>query len=101
MTAWRKFVISRITGNTTFEVTDDLNFPKETDWQKAVHELEQSQIDLLAAVEKFPGPRLEEIVPHSSYQYSFYTLLHGIIHHDLYHTGQIMLIRKSLEQQTV
>ncbi|HEY3402728.1 MAG TPA: DinB family protein [Ohtaekwangia sp.] len=101
MTSWRSFVISRLTGNDDFEVSDELNFPKESDWQKAVLDLEKSQADLITAVENFPESRLYEVVPHGSYQYSFYTLLHGIIHHDLYHTGQIMLIRRAVEQQTV
>ena len=101
MTAWRVFVISRLTGNDSFEVTDDLNFPKETDWEKVIQNLFESQVQLLKAVELFPDSRLHEIVPHAEYRYSYYTLLHGIIHHDLYHTGQIMLIRRSLEQQTV
>jgi uncharacterized damage-inducible protein DinB len=36
---------------------------------------------------------LNEIVPGA--EYDFYTLLHGIIHHDLYHNGQVGILKKS------
>ena len=29
-------------------------------------------------------------------EYSFYFLLQGILHHDLYHLGQIALLKKAL-----
>lgn len=100
MTSWRTFVAKRLAGDTEFSVTKETNFPPTTDWAKALQELDNSQTILLEAVEKFPESRLFELVPNSNspYQYSFYILLHGIIHHDLYHTGQIMLLKKAAAQ---
>ncbi len=40
---------------------------------------------------------LDTIVPGRNY--SYYTLLHGIVNHDLYHAGQIALIKKGLGKQ--
>jgi len=40
------------------------------------------------------GARLEEITPGTSY--SNYVLLHGVIQHDLYHAGQIALLKKTM-----
>jgi uncharacterized damage-inducible protein DinB len=95
MTAWRNFVIQKLSGNADFEVSNEMNFPPTQDWTKAIAGLEKSQLALLAAIENFPEEKLTELVPKASSDYTFYTLLHGIIHHDTYHTGQISLIHKA------
>jgi uncharacterized damage-inducible protein DinB len=96
MVSWRNFVIRRINGDDAFTVTDQLNFPAATDWEATCAELEKSQHELIQAIQTLPEEKLKDIVPHGEYKYTFYTLLHGIIHHDLYHTGQIMLVKKSI-----
>jgi uncharacterized damage-inducible protein DinB len=95
MTAWRVFTSKKLRGDVDFKVEDDMNFKPLLNWDDAVKELEDSQRHLLRDIKLFPDGRLIEIVPHPTYRYTFYTLLHGIIHHDLYHTGQIALIKKS------
>jgi uncharacterized damage-inducible protein DinB len=94
MAAWRVFVVKKLQGNTEYKVTDEMNFPNPNDWSKVVEELDASQARLLEALKGFDSSKLYDPVPHGSYNYNFYTLLHGIIHHDLYHTGQIALIKK-------
>jgi uncharacterized damage-inducible protein DinB len=98
MSVWRTFVIKRLLGDNDFTINDDINFPNETDWLKAIADLDKSQSLLVETVKQFPHERLAELVPHSEFRYTFYTLLHGIIHHDLYHTGQISLIIKGNSQ---
>lgn len=95
MTSWRTFATRRLAGDDKFQVSDDMNFPKPGTWEDAVKRLKQSQEELLAVVKAFPDARLGELVPGASHKYTFYTLLHGIIQHDIYHTGQIQLILKS------
>lgn len=95
MTAWRVFVTERLVGNINFDVSEEMNFPDIKSWQKAVDELVASQKKLIAALEKFSDDRLGEVVPNRSYK--FFTMLHGIVHHDLYHLGQIVLIKKMHE----
>jgi len=101
MTAWRQFVIKRLMGDNEYQVTDDLNFPKPSSsadaWKKALKDLEQSQNEMVAAIKKFPEGKLAELVPGASHKYTWYTLLHGIIQHDVYHTGQISLLKRALE----
>ena len=92
MAAWRDFVVKRLQGNDKFEVSDEANFPKGTDWKLALTTLQQSQKDLMSAIDQFPDEKLQEIVP--TRNYDFYTMLHGIIQHDIYHTGQIVLLKK-------
>jgi len=93
MTAWRNYVTEKLKGNDTFEVSDEENFPNESNWESALANLNRSQEDLLHALEKTSDEKLQEIVPNKKYK--FFTMLHGIIHHDLYHTGQIQLIKKT------
>lgn len=92
MTSWRVFVTERLLGNEGFEVTDTLNFPVITDWLQALDSLRDSQTKLLQALEQFPSERLHEVVPNRPYK--FFTMVHGIIHHDLYHLGQIVLLKR-------
>jgi uncharacterized damage-inducible protein DinB len=94
MTAWRRYVINKLTGDINFQMTDSLNFPSETNWEYAIKKLEESQSDILASIGKFPEEKLLEPVPFATRPYNYYTLLHGIVHHDIYHAGQIMIIRK-------
>lgn len=94
MTAWRNFVINKLTGNDAFDVTEDQNFPKSSDWRKSLYELHESQQKLISAIQEFPPQKLSDKVPGRSYDY--YTLVHGIIQHDIYHIGQIQIIKKAL-----
>jgi uncharacterized damage-inducible protein DinB len=94
MTAWRTFVVKKLQGVVEYKVTDEMNFPTPEDWSKTLEELDASQSRLLDALKSFDSSKLYDPVPHGSYNYNFYTLLHGIIQHDLYHAGQIALIKK-------
>ena len=66
---------------------------KEAGWAKSLAQLERTQKSLEDAVEKFPDARLSEKV--TGRDYSFYFLLHGIVQHNLYHAGQIALLKKA------
>ncbi len=92
MTAWRNFVTKRLKGNNEFEVSEKENFPAGTDWAKALNGLQQSQGELVSAMKMFSEKKLVETVP--TREYDFYTMLYGIIQHDIYHTGQIVLLKK-------
>lgn len=94
MTAWRRYVIHKLTDDINFQMTDSLNFPSEKNWEYAIKKLEESQSDMLASIGKFSEEKLYDLVPFATHAYNYYTLLHGIVHHDIYHAGQIMIIRK-------
>lgn len=92
MTAWRKFTIERLEQNDLYEITDETNFPILTQWSAAVTGLHQTQEKLIKVLQKITDARLNDTVPNRPY--TFYTLLHGIIQHDVYHLGQLALIKK-------
>lgn len=101
MASWRQFAIRRLLGDGAYEVSPEMNFPSVANrsWEEAKEQLEESQRELIKAARAFPEDRLGELVPSSSYKYTYYTLLHGIMHHDLYHIGQIQLILKANESK--
>jgi uncharacterized damage-inducible protein DinB len=95
MVAWRTFVTRRLLGDSAFELTEADNFPETTDWATAVQKLAKSQHELLKAIDTANDSLLHEKV--NNRKYDFYVLLHGIIHHDIYHLGQIQLIKKYID----
>lgn len=96
MTSWRIFATKRLQGDTSYEVSEEMNFPKTITWEAAIKNLRSSQQALVEAAKNFPEERLGELVPSKTQKYTYYTLLHGIIQHDIYHLGQIAYIKKSL-----
>ena len=101
MAAWKTYTFRKMTGDISYEVTDDLNFPALADWPAALQRLDESHNHLLSALAGFPAEKLGEQVPGTKKALTFYSLIHGVIHHDLYHAGQIMLIRKAAREQTI
>lgn len=92
MVSWRTFVTKRLLGDNAFELSDAENFPNESNWTTAFQKLEQSQAELVKAIDSASNSLLHENV--ASRKYDFFVLLHGIIHHDIYHIGQIQMIKK-------
>jgi len=97
--AWDKVVTSRIGGTATMP-TDDENFPKvkdssETAWRRTQEQLWQTHDALVKAVAGFPDARLMERVPGKTQDYyNFFYMFSGIVQHELYHAGQIALLKK-------
>ena len=103
--AWRTFATERIKGNAEFhiEIGGEIDWPKvegasAESWQEAKTQLTNSSQILRDLLRKQEDDLLEEEV--AKKPYSFYILLHGIVQHDAYHCGQIVLTRKFLEQST-
>ena len=55
-------------------------------------ELSLSHDELVKELSTKDNDFLNETVPGSEYDY--YTLIHGIIQHDIYHAGQIVILKK-------
>ena len=68
--------------------------PGEAGWRAAVEKLRATQRALRDAVSKLPESRLHENMPGKSHSYHYELL--GIVNHDLYHAGQIALLKKGL-----
>lgn len=99
MSCWRKFVLEYLKANNTYSVeinseTDWITKYEisELSWLQALNELETNQIELANAFEKFTDEKLEELVPGK--KFSWYVMIHGLVHHDIYHSAQIAVLKK-------
>jgi uncharacterized damage-inducible protein DinB len=97
--AWDDAVCRR-TGGTAVTLSDEENFPSikdtsETAWRKALDHMKQAHNELVNSVRTFPESRLLETVPGKTQDYyNFYYMFSGIAQHELYHAGQIALLKK-------
>ncbi len=98
---WDRAVRRRIGGQTT-QPKGKKNFPpvpksssaaKQAAWRKAVSLLTRTHADLIKAVSALPEARLRDHVPGKRYDISF--MLHGVLQHELYHAGQIAILKKA------
>jgi len=71
--------------------------PGANAWNDTLRALHAAQRELREALKELPESRLAETVPGKDY--SFYVLLHGAIQHDLYHAGQIGLLKRALRSK--
>jgi len=67
----------------------------EENWRKATQELTKLNQELRQAVHAFPGALLDEPLV-SEVPYTAYTQFIGITQHQLYHAGQIALLKRAL-----
>ena len=70
-------------------------------WKAALEGLETAHRDLVAAVKALPESQLFEATNDPRNRplgpgVTYYVLLHGIVQHDVYHAGQIALLKKAL-----
>jgi uncharacterized damage-inducible protein DinB len=97
--AWDGAVRRRL-GGKAVALSDEQNFPPvrdtgETVWRKTLDHVRQVHDELVQAVSESPDTRLAEQVPgKQGAHYNFYYMLHGVVQHELYHAGQIALLKK-------
>jgi uncharacterized damage-inducible protein DinB len=96
---WERVGRARIEDSIPIDVSDEEDWPSVEDtsddaWSSTLDELRRNHEALRAAIRQLDETRLDEIVPET--QYSIYFLLHGVIQHDLYHAGQIALLKKAV-----
>lgn len=98
--AWDDAVLRR-TGGAAVNLSDQENFPPIPDtsdkaWKAAVELLKSTHDKLVKAVSAFPDSRLQERVPGKKEKYyDFYYMFSGIVQHELYHAGQIAILKKA------
>ena len=96
MTTWKDAVRRRALGEQV-PVTPEQDWPpvRETSdaaWAAALAGLRAAHADLVGVVGGLSARRLEEpLVPGGN---TGYVQLHGIVQHDLYHAGQIILLKR-------
>ena len=98
MTVWQRTVRERLQGSPIPSLPDEEDWPPVTDtspaaWAEAVREL-RAEYDLLRQEAlRWRGRDLGETT--EGQRYTVYEMLHGVIQHDLYHAGQIAVLKKA------
>ena len=95
---WDEAGLRRVSGE-KWQPKGLANFPAVTTatdgaWRKAVAATKRTHETLVKTVAGLPDSRLKERIPGK--RYDFYHLLHGIAQHELYHAGQIAILKKAL-----
>jgi uncharacterized damage-inducible protein DinB len=94
--AWDDAVRRRL-GGEALALSDEQNFPLVTDsnesaWRQALEHARRAHDELVSAVSALPDSRLGDRVPGE--KHDIYQKLHGVAQHELYHAGQIALLKK-------
>ena len=96
ITAWKKTVRRRLMGE-AIELSPRQDWPPAgktaATWRKTLKALEKARRELEKTVASLPDSRLKQIVP--GRKHTVYFMLHGLVQHDLYHAGQIALLKKA------
>jgi uncharacterized damage-inducible protein DinB len=98
--AWERAVLRRLNG-------DRAQLPTEEDWpmvaaigdeawEQSRQALKQGHDDLRSAIASLDESRLDQ--PIIEGLASVYVTLHGIVQHDLYHAGQIAILKKVTQE---
>ena len=95
--AWDRAAMVRLGGEKCQLVGKD-NFPRvmkptESAWRKALAGAKRTHDSLVRTVERLSESRLRERVPGK--RYDFYHMLNGIAQHELYHAGQMAILKKA------
>ncbi len=82
------------------EVSSPEDWPPATDtsdgaWEEAKAALDRVHQRFIEAIKRVPDSRLDE--PILEGMSTTYVTLHGVIQHDLYHAGQIAMLKKALQ----
>lgn len=96
--SWRTTILKRLQGsiipsppNNYFEPVKDKS---QEAWEATLERLNKSQSDWEELLPKLSEEKYDEFYP--NYGYSVCEFVNGIIQHDAYHLGQIVLIKKLL-----
>jgi uncharacterized damage-inducible protein DinB len=105
MTGWKREVAERLKGKAASEpVAGDwpaTGAVDESRWRAAKSDLDRAQRELIAAIEALPADRLH--APVKDFRNSAlgtgmtaYQTISGVIQHDVYHSGQIAILKKCI-----
>jgi len=96
---WENVGVRRLTGDrAAIAISSPEDWPPPDDtseaaWEQAKAALDRGHQELVKAISQVPESRLDE--PIFEGMSTVYVTLHGIIQHDLYHAGQISVLKKA------
>jgi uncharacterized damage-inducible protein DinB len=95
--AWDRAVLGRLTGN-PIQLSDEEDWPEVEDrsptaWKRAVASMKATHSKLNRAIARLTLKRLDAGYGPGK-RYKIFRLVHGVIHHEVYHAGQIAILKK-------
>jgi uncharacterized damage-inducible protein DinB len=101
VTAWADIARARLDGQRTTDPLPDEDWPpvggtSAAEWTAACDRLLSSHRALAEATRRLDETALDATVPGATYTVA--NLLHGVIEHGTYHSGQIVLLKKVVQQ---
>jgi uncharacterized damage-inducible protein DinB len=96
--AWQYFICKRLQGQPV-EATPEQDWPltsetNEDAWQETLRNLESGYQKLVAEVGRLSDEDLEQ-KPVPGKDYTLYYMIHGVIQHNLFHAGQIAMLKRA------
>ena len=97
MTAWKIYLVEIMRGNDSYQIVADseVEWPSRSSsesWAAVVNELKEAHVLLIDDLKLKDDAWLLLMNPGTEHTYG--TLVQGVIHHDIYHIGQIGIISK-------
>lgn len=98
LSAWNTITSHRLHGEEV-QITTERDWPpvwevSEAAWKRALEVLAESHSHLRGVVSKLGDEALDQKA--AGPNYSRYVVIHGVIQHNLYHAGQIAVLKKAL-----
>ncbi len=102
VTVWVAVVTRRLKGEQIPTLPPERDWPEVSAsdgvaWRDTLDQLAGAQRDLVGEARKIPDSRLSDQIL-GDIPYSIYTMLHGVVQHNLYHAGQIALLKRISQQ---
>lgn len=102
MIAWKEFLVRKLEGDSDYDLAQKDSFDmqpykamNETAWKRLLKDADAMQARLIALLEELDPDALGQTVPKRKYRMS--GLLNGVLQHDIYHIGQLVLLKKQLK----
>lgn len=99
MRTWNDAVVRRTRDETVWPTSAEdwpavSEFSQEA-WHDTIQSLKLANAKAYNAIAGMPDARLKEVAPGKTAEYdTFYFELHGLVQHNLYHAGQIAILKK-------
>jgi uncharacterized damage-inducible protein DinB len=92
-------MVSERLAGTPRELTTEEDWPDvtRTSWAAALEELDRAESRVCDAVARLTPEDLDRIVVGKDY--TTYVMVHGVVQHNIYHAGQIAILKKVLRIQ--
>jgi uncharacterized damage-inducible protein DinB len=93
--AWEREALAVTEGKKYEVLAGEKDWPRvQESWEATCDDLGAATKALVTVIRAMPEEKLNESA--GGAEYNFYFLLHGIVQHNLYHAGQIALLKRAL-----